>query len=50
MCSSADVYKQAVCLNKVLDFAQMGIVRDGGGFNGAMSECSQIQWSGSIYD
>ena len=47
--SSADVYKQAACLNKVLDFAQSGLVRDGGGFHGAIFECSQIQWSGSIY-
>lgn len=48
--SSGDPYKQALCLGKVLKFAQEGIIRDTGGFNGAMYECSQIQWSGSIYD
>ena len=34
----------------VLGFARQGIIHDVGGFNGAMSECVQIQWSGSIYD
>jgi hypothetical protein len=48
--SSSDLYKQAACLNKVLKFAQEGIIRDMGGFNGALFECSQIQWSGSIYE
>ncbi len=47
--SSPDVYKQMTCLDKVHEFAQRGIVTDTGGFHGAMSECSQIQWSGSIY-
>jgi hypothetical protein len=47
---SVDIYKQAACLSKVLGFAQKGIIRDIGGFNGAMSECLQIKWSGSIYE
>jgi hypothetical protein len=46
---SGDIYKQADCLGKVLGFAQQGIIREIGGFNGAMSECLQIQWPGSIY-
>jgi hypothetical protein len=46
---SDDIYKQAGCLGKVLGFAQKGIIHEIGGFNGAMSECLQIQWSGSIY-
>ena len=46
---SGDIYKQADCLGKVLGFAQQGIIREIGGFNGAMSECLQIQWSESIY-
>jgi hypothetical protein len=48
--SSGDLYKQAVCLGKVLGFAQKGIIRDAGGFHGAIFECSQIRWSGSIYE
>jgi hypothetical protein len=47
--SDGDLYKQAACLGKVLGFARQGIIHDVGGFNGAMSECVQIQWSGSIY-
>jgi hypothetical protein len=47
---SGDIYKQAACLGKVLEFAQKGVVRDIGGFNGGMSECLQIKWSGSIYE
>jgi hypothetical protein len=46
----SDIHKQAACLGKVLGFAQKGIVRDIGGFNGGISECSQIQWYGSIYE
>jgi hypothetical protein len=48
--NSSDLYKQAVCLGKVLGFAQKGIIRDIGGFHGAIVECSQIRWSGSIYE
>lgn len=48
--SSGDPYKQAACLDKVLGFAREGIVRDAGGFNGAIFECSQIRWSESIYE
>jgi hypothetical protein len=48
--SSGDLYKQAACLGKVLEFAQEGIIRDVGGFNGALFECSQIRWPGSIYE
>jgi hypothetical protein len=48
--NSDDLYKQAVCLGKVLKFGQEGIIRDAGGFHGAIFECSQIRWSGSIYE
>ncbi|MFL6435513.1 MAG: hypothetical protein ACJ71O_17485 [Nitrososphaeraceae archaeon] len=47
--NSGSSYKKMTCLDKVLEFGQEGIVRDAGGFNGALFECSQIQWSGSIY-
>jgi hypothetical protein len=43
-------YKQTACLNKVLELGQRGIISDVGGFNGGLFECSQIQWSGSIYE
>jgi hypothetical protein len=44
-----DLYKRAACLDKVQEFAREGVVREAGGFNGGISECSQIQWLGSIY-
>ena len=47
--SSISSYKQTTCLDKVLEFGQEGIVRDIGGFNGGIFECSQIHWFGSIY-
>ena len=47
--NSGSSYKKMTCLDKVLEFGQEGIVRDIGGFNGALLECSQIQWSGSVY-
>jgi hypothetical protein len=47
--NSGSSYKKMTCLDKVLEFGQEGLVRDVGGFNGALFECSQIQWSGSIY-
>jgi hypothetical protein len=47
--NSGDLYKQTACLDKVLGFAREGIVRDPGGFHGGIFECSQIQWSESIY-
>jgi hypothetical protein len=47
--SGSSSYKQTMCLDKVLEFGQEGIVRDIGGFNGGIFECSQIHWSGSIY-
>ena len=47
--NSGSSYKKMTCLDKVLEFGQEGIIRDVGGFNGALLECSQIQWSGSVY-
>ncbi len=46
---SGSSYKKMTCLDKVLEFGQEGLVRDIGGFNGAVFECSQMQWAGSIY-
>lgn len=47
--NSGSAYKKMTCLDKVLELGQGGVVRDIGGFNGAVFECSQIQWAGSIY-
>jgi hypothetical protein len=47
--NSGSSYKKITCLDKVLELGQEGVIRDVGGFNGALFECSQIQWSGSIY-
>jgi hypothetical protein len=48
--NSGSSYKRMTCLDKVLEFGQEGIVRDIGGFNGALFECSHIQWAGSVYN
>jgi hypothetical protein len=47
--NSVSSYKKMTCLDKVLEFAQEGIIRDIGGFNGGLFECAHIQWTGSIY-
>jgi hypothetical protein len=47
--SGSSNYKQTTCMDKVLEFGQEGIIRDIGGFNGGLFECSQIQWADSIY-
>jgi hypothetical protein len=47
--NSGSSYKKMTCLDTVLEFGQEGIIRDVGGFNGGLLECSQIQWSGSVY-
>jgi hypothetical protein len=47
--NSGSSYKRMTCLDKVLEFGQEGLVRDAGGFNGALFECSHAQWAGSIY-
>ena len=46
---SSSSYKKMTCLDKVLEFGQEGIIRDVGGYNGGLFECSQIKWTGSIY-
>ena len=46
---SSSSYKKMTCSDKVLEFGQEGIIRDVGGFNGGLFECSQIKWTGSIY-
>jgi hypothetical protein len=47
--SGSSNYKQTTCLDKVLEFGRDGKIREIGGFNGGLFECSQIQWAGSIY-
>ena len=47
--NSGSSYKRMTCLDKVLEFGQEGLLRDIGGFNGALFGCSHIQWAGSIY-
>ena len=47
--NSVSSYKKKTCLDKVLEFGQEGVIRDMGGFNGGLFECSQIKWTGSIY-
>ena len=47
--SNDDSYKQAICAVKALHFAQEGIIRDAGGFNGAVYECTHSNYRNSIY-
>jgi hypothetical protein len=42
-------YKHDVCLVKVLDFAQKGLIRDVGGFSGGIYECMHMKSANSIY-
>ncbi len=48
--SAADSYKHSLCVTKVLALSQRGVIRDVGGFNGAISECLQMNYAGSIYN
>jgi hypothetical protein len=47
--SSADSYKQTVCTGKVLELSQKGVIRDVGGFSGAIYECTHTKYADSIY-
>ena len=47
--SNADSYKQTVCTGKVQELSQKGIIRDVGGFSGAVYECTHIKYVGFIY-
>ncbi|MDQ6668702.1 MAG: hypothetical protein M3Y53_10835 [Thermoproteota archaeon] len=38
------------CTSKVLELAQKGIVRDVGGYYGAIYECAHMHGSSSVYD
>ena len=41
--------KVANCTSKVLELAQKGIVRDVGGYNGAIYECTHMHGLSSLY-
>ena len=47
--SSTDSYKTSVCSDKVQELSQKGIIRDVGGFSGAIYECTHTKYAGSIY-
>lgn len=47
--STTDSYKHSLCVTKVLDLSQKGVIRDAGGFNGAIYECVQMNSVNSIY-
>ena len=47
--SSADSYKQTLCVEKVQELSQKGIIRDAGGFSGAVYECTHTKYADSIY-
>jgi len=39
--------KQTLCTGKALDFGQKGIIRHVGGFNGAIYECTHMNYANS---
>jgi hypothetical protein len=39
----ADSYKNTLCIGKVQDLSQKGIIRDVGGFNGGIYECMHMK-------
>jgi hypothetical protein len=41
--------KGAICTSKVLELAQKGIIREVGGYNGAIYECIHMHGLSSIY-
>jgi hypothetical protein len=47
--SNSDPYKHALCAAKILELSQKGVLRDTGGFNGGMLECTQMKYTISIY-
>jgi hypothetical protein len=47
--NAVDSYKQTICTGKAIEFAQKGIIRDIGGFNGAIYECTHMNYPHSIY-
>jgi hypothetical protein len=47
--SPADSSKQTLCTGKVLGLSQKGIIRDVGGFSGAIYECTHTKYADSIY-
>ena len=47
--SNADSYRQTVCTGKVQELSQKGIIRDMGGFSGAVYEWTHTKYADSIY-
>jgi hypothetical protein len=45
----ADSNKNTLCIGKVQDLSQKGVIRDVGGFNGAIYECMHMKSANSIY-
>jgi len=47
--TKADSYKLSACTGKVQELSQKGIIRDVGGFSGAVYECTHTKYASSIY-
>jgi len=47
--SSYSSTKNGICTDKVLELAQKGVVRDVGGYNGAIFECVHMHGMSSVY-
>jgi hypothetical protein len=47
--ATMDSYKNALCTAKILDLSKKGVIRDAGGFNGGIYECTHMNSANSIY-
>jgi hypothetical protein len=47
--SNASPSKQVLCMNKVLQLARQGVIRDVGGYSGGLAECMATRSASSIY-
>jgi hypothetical protein len=41
--------KQVLCMNKVLELARHGVIRDVGGYSGGLAECMATRGASSVY-
>ena len=48
--SSVSPSKQVLCMDKVLELARHGVIRDVGGYSGGLAECMATRSASSIYE
>ncbi|MGB7637149.1 MAG: hypothetical protein WBL88_06205 [Nitrososphaeraceae archaeon] len=47
--NTTDLYKQTLYIGKALNFGQKGVIRDVGGFDGAIYEYTHMTYANSTY-